>query len=65
MSYNGEGIQHIAFACDNILLAWDKLKAAGLELMTAPPSTYYEILEERLPGHGEPADQLQSHWRRY
>ena len=60
MAYNGEGIQHIAFACDDILVAWDKLKAAGLEFMTAPPSTYYEMLEERLPGHGEPADQLQS-----
>ena len=28
--------------------------------MTAPPETYYEMLEERLPGHGEPVDALQS-----
>ena len=28
--------------------------------MTAPPSTYYDMLEERLPGHGEPVEQLQS-----
>ena len=28
--------------------------------MTAPPDTYYEMLEERLPGHGEPLDALQS-----
>ncbi len=27
--------------------------------MTAPPATYYEMLEERLPGHGEPTDELQ------
>ena len=60
MAYNGEGIQHIAFACDDILACWDKLKAAGLEFMTAPPTTYYEMLEDRLPGHGEPIDQLQS-----
>ena len=28
--------------------------------MTAPPETYYEMLEERLPGHGEPTDELQA-----
>jgi 4-hydroxyphenylpyruvate dioxygenase len=28
--------------------------------MKAPPATYYEMLEGRLPGHGEPVDQLQS-----
>ncbi len=27
--------------------------------MTPPPNTYYEMLDERLPNHGEPADQLQ------
>jgi 4-hydroxyphenylpyruvate dioxygenase len=60
MAYNGEGIQHIAFSCDNLLEAWDKLKQRGVKFMTAPPSTYYEMLEERLPGHGEPIDELQS-----
>jgi 4-hydroxyphenylpyruvate dioxygenase len=28
--------------------------------MTAPPDTYYEMLEERLPGHGEDVDELKS-----
>jgi 4-hydroxyphenylpyruvate dioxygenase len=28
--------------------------------MKAPPSTYYDMLEERLPGHGEPIDELQA-----
>ena len=27
--------------------------------MTAPPATYYEMLDERLPGHGEPVEELQ------
>ena len=27
--------------------------------MAAPPATYYEMLEERLPGHGEPVADLQ------
>ena len=26
--------------------------------MPAPPSTYYDMLDDRLPGHGEPADEL-------
>ena len=59
MEYNGEGIQHVAFACDDILASWDKLKAAGAKFMTAPPATYYDMLEERLPGHGEPIAELQ------
>jgi 4-hydroxyphenylpyruvate dioxygenase len=58
-AYNGEGIQHIAFIADDLLAGWDKLKALGTPFMTAPPATYYEMLEERLPGHGEPVDELQ------
>jgi 4-hydroxyphenylpyruvate dioxygenase len=60
MAYNGEGIQHIAFSCDNVIEGWDRLKARGMPFMSAPPSTYYEMLEERLPNHGEPIDALQS-----
>jgi len=60
MDFNGEGIQHIAFSCDNLLECWDRLQKQGLEFMTAPPEAYYEMLEERLPGHGEPVDELQS-----
>jgi len=28
--------------------------------MTAPPDTYYEMLEGRLPGHGEPVEDLRT-----
>lgn len=59
-AFNGEGIQHIALICDDLLSAWDRLKAFGVPFMTAPPATYYEMLAERLPGHGEPAEQLQA-----
>jgi 4-hydroxyphenylpyruvate dioxygenase len=27
--------------------------------MPAPPAAYYEKVDERLPGHGEPVDRLQ------
>jgi len=57
--YRGEGIQHVALLTDDILATWDKLKASGVQFMKPPPDTYYEMLEERLPGHGEPVDELQ------
>ena len=60
MQFNGEGIQHVAFLTDDLLKTWDALKGFGMRFMTAPPQTYYEMLEERLPGHGEPVDQLQA-----
>ena len=60
MAFNGEGIQHIAFSCDDLYACWDRLQKNGIEFMTAPPEAYYEMLEERLPGHGEPVDELQS-----
>ena len=59
-AYNGEGIQHIALLCDDLIAACDRLKAIGTPLMAAPPATYYEMLDERLPGHGEPVEQLQA-----
>jgi 4-hydroxyphenylpyruvate dioxygenase len=58
-AYKGEGIQHIAFLTDDLIGTWDRLKALGTPFMTAPPATYYEMLEERLPGHGEPTPELQ------
>ncbi len=60
MAYNGEGIQHIALICDDLLACWDALKARGVPFMTPPPDTYYEMLEERLPGHGEPVEELKT-----
>ena len=60
LQYNGEGIQHIAFACDDLIGCWDRLRANGVPLMTAPPDAYYKMLEERLPGHGEPVEELQT-----
>ena len=58
--YNGEVIQHIAFICDDLIACLDRVRALGVPLMAAPPATYYEMLEERLPGHGEPVAELQA-----
>jgi len=59
-AYNGEGIQHIAFSCDDLPACWDRLKALGTPFAPPPPKAYYDMLEERLPGHGEPVEALQS-----
>jgi len=60
MAFNGEGIQHIALSCDDLYACWDRLSKRGLTFMTPPPDTYYEMLEDRLPNHGEPVDELKS-----
>ena len=58
--FNGEGIQHIALICDDLITAWDRLKEFGVPFMTAPPETYYEMLSERLPDHGQPVEELKA-----
>ena len=58
-AYNGEGIQHIALLTDDLLASVDSLVQAGIPLMTAPTDSYYEMLDERLPGHGEQVNELQ------
>ncbi len=52
-AYNGEGIQHIALLTDDLVATWDALSALGAPFMAPPPDTYYEMLDERLPGHGQ------------
>jgi 4-hydroxyphenylpyruvate dioxygenase len=60
MKFNGEGIQHIALLTDDLLASVDALQMAGIPLMTAPNDIYYDMLSERLPGHGEPVPELQA-----
>jgi 4-hydroxyphenylpyruvate dioxygenase len=60
MKFNGEGIQHVALLTDDLLASVDRLRAAGIPLMSAPRATYYEMLDERLPGHGESVTELQA-----
>ncbi|WP_284336643.1 4-hydroxyphenylpyruvate dioxygenase [Comamonas sp. NoAH] len=60
MQFNGEGIQHIALLTDDLIASVDALQMAGVPLMTAPNDIYYEMLQERLPGHNEPVPELQA-----
>jgi 4-hydroxyphenylpyruvate dioxygenase len=60
MQFNGEGIQHIALLTDDIHASVDALQMAGVPVLKAPNDVYYEMLEERLPGHGEAVEQLKA-----
>ena len=58
--FNGEGIQHVAFVCDDLVAVWDRLKQTGVPFMTSPPDTYYAMIDERLSGHGVNIAALQA-----
>lgn len=56
--YRGEGIQHIATGCRDIFSSVEGLRADGLPFMPAPPDTYYDRVDARLPGHGQDLTRL-------
>ena len=55
--YHGEGIQHIALGTGDIHASVDRLRAAGVTFLDTP-DTYYELIDRRLPGHGEDVQRL-------
>ncbi len=57
--YRGEGIQHIACGVTDIHATIERLRADGLPFMPAPPRTYFEMIDGRLPGHGEDVTRLE------
>jgi len=48
--YKGEGIQHLAFATDDIFATVDRLRANGVGFQNSPDS-YYDMIDERIPSH--------------
>ena len=55
--YHGEGIQHIALATDDIYRTVDTLRGHGIAFQDTP-DTYFQQIEARVPGHGEPLEAL-------
>ena len=55
--YKGEGIQHLAFGTNNLYEVVDRLKARNVELQDTI-ETYFDLIDKRLPGHGEPVEEL-------
>jgi 4-hydroxyphenylpyruvate dioxygenase len=56
-AYHGEGIQHIALATQDLCGGVDALRARGIRLLDTP-DTYYELIDERIPGHGQSLEAL-------
>src|SRR6476619_613989 len=56
--YKGEGIQHIALGSADIYRSVDILRERGIPFQDTP-DTYYELVDERVQGHGEPTDELE------
>lgn len=55
--FNGEGIQHIALGTDDIYQSVKELREHGIAFLDTP-DTYYELIEKRLPNHGEPLEAM-------
>ncbi|CAN5809354.1 4-hydroxyphenylpyruvate dioxygenase [soil metagenome] len=55
--YHGEGIQHIAMGTDDIYATVQGLRDRGVPFQDTI-ETYYDLVEKRLPGHGEHLEEL-------
>jgi len=55
--YHGEGIQHIALGSRDLLATVDALRASDVKLLDTV-DTYYELIDKRIPGHGEDIAEL-------
>ena len=55
--YHGEGIQHIALGSDDIYRTVEAMTGRGVVFQDTI-ATYYDLVDQRLPGHGENVDEL-------
>ncbi|MET0309836.1 MAG: 4-hydroxyphenylpyruvate dioxygenase [Sphingomonas sp.] len=55
--YQGEGIQHLALTTPDIFDTVERLRARGVKLQDTI-ETYYELVDKRVPGHGEDLARL-------
>jgi 4-hydroxyphenylpyruvate dioxygenase len=57
--YHGEGIQHIAMGSGDLMATVDMMRGKGVKLLDTI-DTYYELIDKRIPGHGENVAELYS-----
>ncbi len=55
--YHGPGVQHVALATDDILRTVNELRNRGVSFLHVP-TTYYDVLQERVGTIDEPVDEL-------
>ncbi|MEO8626696.1 MAG: 4-hydroxyphenylpyruvate dioxygenase [Betaproteobacteria bacterium] len=56
-AYRGEGIQHVALGTRDIYDTVRQLRYSGVPFQGSP-DTYYDMLDQRVPGHGEDLSSL-------
>ncbi|HEY0198118.1 MAG TPA: 4-hydroxyphenylpyruvate dioxygenase [Rhodanobacter sp.] len=56
-AYHGEGIQHIACFTDDIYETVERMREQGVEFLDTPDA-YFEVIDERVPNHGEDVPRL-------
>jgi 4-hydroxyphenylpyruvate dioxygenase len=57
--YRGEGIQHVALGSTDLVRTVDALRARGVKLLDTTDA-YYDLVDKRIPGHGEDVAALRS-----
>lgn len=57
---NGDGVQHIAFKSSSMPYSVSRLVDNEINFMKTPDS-YYDLIDGRIPGHGENVDELRKH----
>jgi 4-hydroxyphenylpyruvate dioxygenase len=57
--YKGEGIQHIACFTDDIYATVEAMRAQGVQFLDTP-DTYFELIDRRIPDHGEDVQRLRA-----
>ncbi len=55
--YKGEGVQHIACFTNDIYSTVEAMRAKGLKFLDTPDA-YFEMIDERVPNHGEDVPRL-------
>ena len=55
--YHGEGIQHVALGTTDIYKSVEGMKGTGVAFQDTI-DTYFDLIDKRLPGHGENVDEL-------
>ncbi|MDP9086295.1 MAG: 4-hydroxyphenylpyruvate dioxygenase [Pseudomonadota bacterium] len=55
--YNGEGIQHLALATDDIFRTVDALRANGVRFQDTNDA-YFDLIDQRLPGQGHDVEEM-------
>ena len=55
--YHGEGIQHVALSTADIYGSVEAMQSSGVVFQDTI-DTYFDLIDKRLPGHGEPVEEL-------